>query len=220
MMRRAQPALTVYVATLVLTSVWLLFIGEDAAESFLASQSTTLVNLAADPVSVLISSAFWLAEPTQLLVLAAAVPLLAVAERRLGTRKWLRTFVIGHVGASLVVAAAVAGAIATGLLADTYASGVDVGFSYGAAAVVAAALPHSTPRQASVVRGVLVLALVLDVLVGGDLVTTGGHIVAALIGHACASWGAGAALTREDWEPAALTEHHAPTTRELAAAGR
>src|SRR5262249_15178390 len=93
----------------------------------------------------------------------------------------LITFTLGHVGATLIVAAGLAAAIQVGWLPISVARASDVGISYGAAAVLGAltaAIP-SPWRPAGVgwwrAGGLLVVCVAEDF-------TDAGHFVALLLG--------------------------------------
>lgn len=178
----ATPAVATYSAVLVLTTVALAPLDDGGTTRWLLSQSTTLGNLAAEPFRVLVSSAFWLADPFQLVVLAGAIPLLVLAERRLGTRRWLAAFVLGHVGATLLVAAGLLASVTAGLVSAGAVPSVDVGFSYGACAVMAAVIPRLRRGERDLVGTVLALALLVDAGSGQALGTVVGHLSATMLG--------------------------------------
>src|ERR1700682_4592776 len=103
---RAAPGPFVCLALLGATT-WVLA-RSDAHEAarILLDRSTNLAHLSRDPVHVLLASAFWLSSPRALpLWVALFVLLLARVEHRIGTRRTFAIFAIGHVAATLVVAA-------------------------------------------------------------------------------------------------------------------
>ena len=117
----------------------------DARRDRLVRHSTNLANLAGRRLSVLATSALWTEKPTgprEAAILAAVnVP----AELWLGTRRWLATVAMGHVGATLVSQALVWRGIRRGVVDAKMRDTVDVGVSYGTAAV-AGVLTYRIPQ--------------------------------------------------------------------------
>lgn len=100
-------------------------------------RSSNLHHLTHDPIRVLIGSAFWLSD-ARLLPWAVLFSLvLAPAEHWLGTSRWLLAFAAGHVGATLITVAGIWAGIRAHRLDPALAYALDVGVSYGFAAVAA-----------------------------------------------------------------------------------
>ncbi|MBX7454328.1 hypothetical protein GR927_40660 [Mycolicibacterium sp. 3033] len=150
-------------------------------DALIRHASTNLHNLSRGRFGTLISSAFVVDAGPIYLWLPGLVCLLLVAELMLGGSRTALTFVTGHVGATLLVAAGLVAAIKLDWLSRSIARASDVGMSYGAMAVVGvltAALPHQW-RAAWI--GFWCAAAVV-VVVGGGGFTDIGHAVALFLG--------------------------------------
>jgi Rhomboid family len=181
------PLTVATLLTLAVTTTTLLGVRARGAHLLAVSASTNLDNLRSHPLDVLFVSAFWLETPWLFWPVAALVlVVLGVAERRLGSWRTLAVFVTGHVGATLVTVGGIAVGVAHGWLPSALTYAVDVGPSYGLAAV-AAVLAMRTPsrRRRLAQAGVLLLALAAVAAVEQDF-TDAGHLVAALLGLAVA----------------------------------
>ncbi len=117
----------------------------DRARAVLAA-STNLDNLAVHPLRVLLLSAVVVPSGPGLLVLGLLVPVLALAQRRLGRAATLGAFAVGHVVATGVVAGLLLAGLRLGWVDPSVRSAVDVGVSYGLACV-AGLLVASGPRR-------------------------------------------------------------------------
>jgi len=103
---RTSPATTVYLLAVGATSTLLSLTNDRFDDRLLLGLSTNLHQLARAPVRVLVASAFWLGDLSQLWLWAILlVVFLAPVERRLGSRRTVLAFALGHVGATLLVAA-------------------------------------------------------------------------------------------------------------------
>lgn len=145
--------------------------------------STNLANLQTRPVAALVGSAFVLDGGPQL-NFPVFVPALAIAESRMGTRRTITIFALGHVGATAISAAVVRRGIASGRLDESLANEPDVGMSYGALAVRFAAIGSVNGYRATAIdagRALAVLALTQPWHVARDF-TALGHVTAAAIG--------------------------------------
>jgi hypothetical protein len=153
------------------------------------SASTNLHNLTAHPLDVLVASAFWLSSVWMFAPIAAGLVLVVgTAERLLGSMRTVLVFVIGHVGATLVTVAGVAVGVAHGWLPTSLTYAIDVGPSYGLAAVGAALIARTANARRRHAAALLVVALVLVVLVDRTF-TDVGHLVAALLAFLAARVG-------------------------------
>jgi len=90
-------------------------------------------------------------------------------------------FVVGHIGATLVVAAALAAAVEFGWLPWAITRASDVGMSYGALAVLGAMTAVIPRRWRAPWVGWWVAAGIAAAVIGGDF-TDAGHTVAVILG--------------------------------------
>ena len=179
----AAPATFIYLAILAVTT-WVLA-GTDStiARALLRDQSTNLHHLTQDPVRVLVRSAFWLNSYALLFWAVLFLLVLAPAEHWLGTARWVVVFVSGHVGATLLTAAGIWLAVRSGLASHRLEDVVDVGVSYGFAAVAAVFTFRLARPWRFLWAGGLITAAALGLLLDGDY-TSYGHAAAVLIGFA------------------------------------
>lgn len=152
--------------------------------ALLLSTSTNLHNLRADPLNVLVTSAFFVTSWTSYAVFwAAGLLVLARLEKAIGVGRWLVAAAVGHIGATLVVAWALSARFLT--TPEHPARVLDVGVSYGLVALLAV-YAWTLPRSWRLVVAATLLALVaLGVLASGTF-TDWGHLVAAVLGLALA----------------------------------
>ncbi|MGW4337956.1 rhomboid-like protein [Rhodococcus koreensis] len=178
------PATLVYLFTLLVT--WWTMQGTDPSltHHLIVSASTNLHNMRADPLQVLVASAFW-TDSTGFpwLMIAGFLLVMVAAERRLGTRRWIATFAAGHVGATLVTVTGIAWALDHNLLAVNIARTADVGTSYGFYAVAAAFTMQFTGRSRLIWATALIGYLTLAASYGQSF-TDYGHLAAIAIGFA------------------------------------
>jgi hypothetical protein len=201
---RGAPATFTYLAVLLVTTWVLLGSSNRVVELLLREHSSNLHQLRIDPVRVLVRSAFW---APGYAVLAWAVlfsVVLAPAERWLGTRRWLVVFVAGHVVATLGTAWALSTAIGHGWAPRRLENSIDVGVSYGFAAVAALFTFRLSGAWRWLWSSALVATAVLALLVGRSF-TDAGHLLALGIGYAFAPLAFGEALraraTGPIWAP-------------------
>jgi hypothetical protein len=93
-------------------------------------------------------------------------------------------FFLGHVGATLLVAAGLWLAIHSDIVESSVANARDVGASYGFSAVAAVFVYLLDKRLGALLAAVLVVYVVVSVAVTHDF-TNFGHLVALAIGFAC-----------------------------------
>ncbi len=180
--RLARIRFTVgYVAALLSVSSALVVLGPHARAVIIQRASTNLHNLAHGHVGTLLGSAlvvdagplyFWLPFLTCMLVLA---------ELHLRTIRLAVAFVVGHIGATLLVAAALAAAVELGWLPLSITRASDVGMSYGALAVLGAMTAVIPRRWRTAWVGWWIAAGISSAIVGGDF-TDAGHTVAVVLG--------------------------------------
>jgi len=180
---RTAPATSAYLAVLALTTALLASSGRRFAHLLLRQSSTNLHQLARDPIRVLVGSAFWVAPPALFVLWLVLFPLvLAPVERWLGTRRLIATFATGHLGATLVVALGIWAAIRLGVAAPRLGRTLDVGVSYGFAAV-AAVLTFRLPGRWRLVYAACLCGATLAALVVLHTFTDAGHAVALGLGY-------------------------------------
>ncbi|MUL84713.1 MULTISPECIES: rhomboid-like protein [unclassified Mycolicibacterium] len=170
-----------YAFTLFAVASALLMLGPRAQDRAVDRLSTNLENLGQGRLGTLVGSAFVTAEGYTYLLLPGLICLLALAELIWCSRRLIQTFVVGHVGATLIVAAGLAAAIEFGWLPVSIARASDVGLSYGAVAVLGAltaAIP--TRWRPAWIGGWLTVALVIATS-ASDFAATG-HTVALILG--------------------------------------
>ena len=170
-----------YAAALVAVAITLVMLGPGVQDHVIRHMSTNLHNLGHGRLVTLIGSAFVIAEGPMWVWLPGLVCLLGLAELLWRSRRVLITFVLGHVGATLIVAAALGTAIEVGWLPISIARATDVGMSYGAAAVLGALTAAIPSRWRPAWIGWWVSVSMLMVYVGTDF-SNGGHFVALLLG--------------------------------------
>jgi hypothetical protein len=182
---RSTPVTTTYVALVAAIAISSRLVGDAFADRVARDSSTDLDNLSSVPELVLPASAFVLDHASQL----ALLPLLALAmgavERWRGSLAAALTFLAGHVGATLLVAGWVAAGISLGWVQPSYQHVVDVGVSYGEAALwglLAARVPRRwrLPYLGSQALGLLAFLAVRHGF------TDIGHLVGWIIGLALA----------------------------------
>ena len=118
--RLARVRFTVgYVAVLLAISCAILALGPHAHDVLVQRASTNLHNLAHGHVGTLLGSALVVDAGPLYFWLPFLTCLLALAELHLSTIRLVVAFLVGHIGATLVVAAALATAIECRLAADT-----------------------------------------------------------------------------------------------------
>ncbi len=184
---RSNPATFIYLFTLFVTSAIIGAAGARLSGPLLRSQSTNLTNLRHDPLHVLFTSAFWLSDglrPIFLVIPFAFV--LAPAERWLGTWRWLVVFVTGHVGASLLTAVVIWAELQRNWTPTSLTHTVDVGVSYGFAAVLGVLTYRVPPRWRLLYLGA-VLGTIAIGLIRIAAFTDIGHVIALGIGLGCRS---------------------------------
>ena len=180
---RPLPVTACYFVVLVATTITQYAVSPATRHRLLLGSSTDVAHLVRDPALVLVASAFWLPDLTSLLLCPLIVLVLAVAEQRFGAARVVVAFVAGHVVSTLLTEGSVGLGVHLGWLSSSHDHRLDVGPSYGAAAVLGllvAGLPVAQRRI-----GVLALAVLLGLPLAVDSeLTTVGHIVGAATGVA------------------------------------
>lgn len=172
----------IYAAALAAVAAAMLHMHPQAQHRIIQQTSTNLHNLAHGRLGTLIGSAFVNEAGPVYIWLPGLVALLALGELLWQGRRLVLAFVVGHIGATLVVAAGIAAAIAVGLVSSSVADAADVGMSYGAVAVLGSVTAAIPPRwRAAWAGGWLAVAIGSAVLTRGDF-TAVGHAVALVLG--------------------------------------
>jgi hypothetical protein len=169
-----------YAATLVAVWLGLTALGPHARDVVVSHMSTNLHNLAHGRLTTLIGSAFVDDGGDVYLWLPGLVCLLALGELIWRGRGLVITFAVGHIGATLMVAAGLVAALEAGWLPFSVARATDVGVSYGAVCVLGA-LTASIPSRWRPAWAGWWLGVALTAAAGLDF-TAVGHVLALLLG--------------------------------------
>lgn len=171
-----------YAAALATVAGVLLWLGPRTQAEVIRQVSTNLHNLGEGRIGTLIGSAFVNEAGPIYVWLPGLVALLALGELLWRGRRMVVAFAVGHVGATLIVAAGIAAALGAGLLSGSVADSADVGMSYGAVAVLGTFTAAIPGRWRSAWCGWwLAVAAGSIALSGGDF-TNIGHAVALVLG--------------------------------------
>lgn len=182
---RWAPITTAYLAVLAATTTLLSVTSTRFGDRLLFDLSTNLHQLARQPIRALVGSAFWLDGWWDLCLWAMLLlAVLAPVERRLGSRRTLIAFAIGHIGATLVVAIGLVIALRVGAVNPMIERARDVGVSYGFLTVAALAT-YLLPRLVRVPYVALLAGFVVYVVATSGTFTDFGHLTAVAIGLAC-----------------------------------
>lgn len=174
----------IYTAALAAVAVVVARLAPGVQQSLLRDVSTNLHNLGDGKIGTLIESAFVNEAGPVYLWLPGLVAVLALGELLWLSRGVAVAFVVGHVGATLIVAAGIAGALMAGWVPSSIIDATDVGMSYGAVAVLGtftAAIPRRW--RAGWAGGWVAVAVGSAVMSGGEF-TNIGHAVALVLGMA------------------------------------
>lgn len=171
-----------YAVSLTVVAVLLLMVGPAAQSEVIRGVSTNLRNLGEGRIETLIGSAFVNVDGPIYLWLPGFMAMLALGELLWQSRRMVAAFLIGHLGATLIVAVGLAAGVAGGVLSTAVVDAADVGMSYGAVGVLGtytAALPAKW--RPAWVGWWLAVGAASAALSGGDFTNTG-HAVALIIG--------------------------------------
>jgi hypothetical protein len=169
-----------YAVVLVAVSLGLTWLGPHARDVVVSRMSTNLHNLSRGRLSTLVGSAFVDDGGDIYLWLPGLVCLLALGELIWRGRGLVITFAVGHIGATLIVAAGLVVALKAGWLPFSVARTSDVGISYGAVCVLGA-LTASIPSRWQLAWVGWWLGIALMAASGADF-TAVGHVLALLLG--------------------------------------
>jgi hypothetical protein len=194
---RRSPATFAYLGVLSVTTWVLLGSSDKVTELILLEHSTSLHELRINPLKVLIRSAFWAPGYEFLPWVLLFALVLAPVEYWLGTRRWLLIFATGHVMATLASATALWFGIRYGWAASGLERTIDVGVSYGFAAV-AAVFTFRLPIRWRWPWAIALLAAATVALWVDQSFTDLGHVLALGIGFSFYP------LTRDIWAQSRL----------------
>ncbi|WP_246398619.1 rhomboid-like protein [Mycobacterium vicinigordonae] len=170
-----------YMATLFGVSTTMLVLSPQAHDRLIRHASTNLHNLSHGRLGTLLGSAFVVEAGPLYFWMPFLTCLLVLAELHLHTLRLIVAFLVGHIGATLVVAAALAMSVEMGWMPWSITRASDVGMSYGALAALGA-LTATIPRAWRPTWVAWWISLsVTAAVVGGDF-TNAGHAVAVLLG--------------------------------------
>jgi hypothetical protein len=175
-----------YAVILLCVTTTLSALGPVAAGRVFQHASTNLHNLNHGHVGTLLGSAFVVDAGAPYLWLPGLMCLMGVAELLWRSRRLVVAFAVGHIGATLLVAAGLTAAVKLGALPVSITRAEDVGMSYGATAILGT-LTGAVParwRPGWIGGWLAVGASVLWVT--SDF-TDVGHVVALLLGMAVAT---------------------------------
>ncbi|MGK5629060.1 rhomboid-like protein [Streptomyces sp. URMC 123] len=157
----------------------------DAVARWLERSSTDVEHLTRTPLTALVGSALWLANPLISPYSAGFVLVLTRMERLLGGLRAAAVFAIGHVTATLLTEVPVGVAVHLGHLPETSLRRLDYGISFGLMASIGALSGLLRPRTGRLLYGVTGLLLALDLFDLSDPMAAWGHPAALLTGLAC-----------------------------------
>ncbi|MGB8388492.1 rhomboid-like protein [Mycobacterium sp.] len=169
-----------YAVALVAVSLTLTALGPHARGIVVSDMSTNLHNLRHGHLGTLVGSAFVNDSDEVYIWLPGLVCLLALGELIWRSRGLLITFAVGHIGATLLVAAGLVTAVESGWLPFSVARASDVGISYGAVCVLGA-LTASIPLRWRPAWLGWWLGIASAATLGADF-TAVGHVLALLLG--------------------------------------
>lgn len=170
-----------YVVALFAVSTTMLMLSPQAHDRVIRHASTNLHNLSHGRLGTLLGSAFVVEAGPLWFWLPFLTCLLVLAELHLRTLRLIVAFLVGHVGATLVVAAALAVSVKMGWMPWSITRASDVGMSYGALAALGA-LTATIPRHLRPAWiGWWLSVSVTAAIIGGEF-TNVGHAVAVSLG--------------------------------------
>jgi hypothetical protein len=180
--RLARVHVTVAYAVIVTcVTVALYALGPQMQDRVISHVSTNLHNLSHGHFRTLFNSAFVVDAGPIYVWLPGLVCLLALAELMWGSVRLTVAFAVGHIGATLLVAAGLTAAVELSWLPISVSRATDVGMSYGATAVLGA-LTTALPRRWRPACIGWLLAAGAGVVAAGLDFTDVGHAVALVLG--------------------------------------
>jgi hypothetical protein len=185
-----------YAAIVTCITTTMLRLSPDMQERVIRHASTNLHNLSHGRIGTLVGSAFVVDAGPVYVWLPGLVCLLAMGELLWRSGRLIIAFAVGHLGATLLVAAGLAAAVEFGWLPGSVTRAADVGMSYGAVGVLGT-LTAAIPRRWRPVWVAWWLAVAVAVAAVGHDFTDVGHAVALVLGMLVSTrFGAPAPWTR------------------------
>ncbi|MFI9414000.1 rhomboid-like protein [Nocardia gamkensis] len=182
--RPRLPATAAYLAGLIIVSAIFSALSDSAQTRMVLHASTNLHNLLSGRLGTLLASAFVIGDAVgSWVIIPLLACLLALAELRFGALRLVRVFLVGHVGATLLVAAGLWVGVRAGWVPASIRWAEDVGVSYGAMALIGALVAAMPYRWRIAWSTVWFIVAVEGVLIGQTF-TQAGHLVALTIGTA------------------------------------
>jgi hypothetical protein len=170
-----------YVALLLIVSGAIALLGPHAHDVLVQHASTNLHNLAHGHLMTLLDSAFVVDAGPMYFWMPFLTILLVLAELHLHSMRVLKAFLLGHVGATLVVAAILAAAVELEWMPVSITRAPDTGMSYGALAVLGALTATIPRRWRPAWIGWWLVAGITAAVIEADF-TNVGHSVAVVLG--------------------------------------
>lgn len=131
------PASIAYAFTLFVTWWTLRGASDIVGRRLILSASTNLRNMQRDPIQVLVASAFWTDGGFPWGDILILLTLMALAERWLGSLRWILVVAVGHIGATLLTVLGISRGLDREVIPVRVAFASDVGPSYGISAMLA-----------------------------------------------------------------------------------
>lgn len=176
-----------YAAALFVVAQVLFYLGPRVQSEVIRQASTNLHNLGQGRLHTLIGSIFVNEAGPMYIWLPGVMSVLALGELLWHRRRLVVAFAVGHLGATLVVAVALAAAVATGLLSRSISDAADVGMSYGAVGVLGTFTAAIPARWRPTWIGWWLSVAVASVALSGSDFTNVGHAIALTLGMAAGS---------------------------------
>ncbi len=170
-----------YAVILTAVTTGLTMLGPRVQGRVISHASTNLHNLSHGHLGTLFASAFVIDAGPIYVWLPGLTCLLALAELLWRSGRLIVAFAIGHIGATLLVAVGLTGAVELGWLSADVSRATDVGMSYGASAVIGS-LSAAIPRRWRPAWAGWWLAVAVAVVAIGRDFTDTGHAVALVLG--------------------------------------
>ncbi|WP_405999782.1 rhomboid-like protein [Streptomyces sp. NBC_00829] len=182
---RAAPGTHIWLLIIAVTSLVIEFSSEGLERYLLHRSSSNIHELSEHPLQSLLTSAFWIENPSSLLLYVFLFEVFhAQVERWVGTARWLFTVATAQIAATLISQRIVQLGIENQQVPARMAYVVDVGVSYGLAASVGI-LTYRIPRPWRWLYLAGALAFFGVPLATGGTFTDIGHAIALGIGLSC-----------------------------------
>jgi hypothetical protein len=182
--RLARVRITVtYAGALVAVTIVMVMLGPDPQNRLMQHASTNLHNLRHGHLGTLLGSAFVVDAGPIYIWLPGLVCLLAICEVIFCSTRLIIAFAVGHIGATLLVAAGLTVALKVDLMSTAVTRATDVGMSYGAIGVLGGLTTAIPRRRRPAWIGWWLGVAAASAIVARDF-TDIGHVVALALGMA------------------------------------